>query len=490
MKRRIFIEIKNPKSDVLFFAKKRLNLDSRSTVVIPLKLSLKIIFICILFLSFVFGSASAPTLKGVVSAQTSDEERKALESQLAELESQISQYETTVEEYKKQGSTLQAEIKRLETQISKLNLQIKAVNLSLAKLDSEISSTQSQIVEIESGIELNKKNLSQTLQTLYENDDTNLVEVLFKNPKLSDFFTDLNNLLTVQENLRVLIQEITEARGKLIDQKEALALERADAIALKSYQDSQKATIQKTQSEKNTLLKETKGKESEYQKILAETKSKAAEIRNRIFRLLGGGELPFGEAVKLAQVSEKATGVRAAFILAVLTQESAIDGVIGKNLGRCYYNTYWANSSRTVMSNSQKPTFLRILAELGLNPDTTPVSCPIISDGSYGGAMGPAQFMPTTWDLYDEKVADITGGNPASPFNNLDAFTATALLLKDGLNACSQIYSTNFSRENCAAAKYYAGGNWRLYTRVGRYGYRVAERASGFQKDIDFLTST
>ena len=104
-------------------------------------------------------------------------------------------------------------------------------------------------------------------------------------------------------------------------------------------------------------MKITKGKESEYQKVLVETKKTAAEIRNRIFRMLGGGELNFGEAVKIAQVAENATGVRAAFILAVLTQESAIKGMIGANLGRCYYSTPRNNGSGTVMSNSQKAGF-------------------------------------------------------------------------------------------------------------------------------------
>ena len=39
-----------------------------------------------------------------------------------------------------------------------------------------------------------------------------------------------------------------------------------------------------------------------------------------------------------------------------------------------------------------------------MNPETTPVSCPIASDGAYGGAMGPAQFMPTTWELYKKEL--------------------------------------------------------------------------------------
>jgi membrane-bound lytic murein transglycosylase B len=48
------------------------------------------------------------------------------------------------------------------------------------------------------------------------------------------------------------------------------------------------------------------------------------------------------------------------------------------------------------MRSSQKSNFEKIMADLGINPSKQKVSCPITSDGSYGGAMGPAQFMPNT----------------------------------------------------------------------------------------------
>jgi len=453
----------------------RLNLNSQRVISIPVKFLLTVFFIPLIILFFVFGSVTAPTSNGVMAAQNNDEQRKALESQLAELENQISQYETTIKQYKTQGKTLQGEIKRLETQIAKLSLQIKAISLTLSKLDTEINSTQAQINRIESDINFNKKNLSQTLQTLYENDNKSLVEILFTNPKLSDFFTDLNNLLAVQDNLRLVIIKIAEAHQKLIDQKEVLALGRADAAALKAYQDSQKTSIQKTQTEKGNLLKTTKGKESEYQKLLTETKKTAAEIRKQIFKFLGGGELEFGDAYQLAKMAEKATGVRAALILAVLDRESAL----GKNVGQCDYKTAM-HPTRDI------PIFLEIIKELGfeknLESGIIKVSC-ANADGAYGGAMGPAQFIPSTWAVYSDKISQLTGNDPASPWNNADAFMATALYLKDaGAGA-----GASLANERKAAAKYYAGSRWSNY--LWTYGARVIAQAQEFEEDIVILSS-
>lgn len=444
---------------------------------------------------FVFAAIVLLSLQNLVVAPTTAlsqnyaQEEAELRAQLADLEKQIAEGEATIKEYEKKGKSLQSEISRLRAQINKLNLQIKAVNYSIASLDKEIQKTEGDIGETEDKISFEKRALARALQSIYEGENQSFFEIILENPQLSDFFGDLNNLILVQENLRGALVRYIDLKDQYTEQKQNLALEREDAAALRAYQAAQRVNIQKTQAEKDNLLKVTKGKESEYKKIVEETKVKAAEIRSRIFRLLGGGELPFGEAVKIAKVAEKATGVRAAFILSILTQESSVNGVIGKNVGKCTYNEPRNNPSGSVMSDKQKPAFLALMKSLGLDAEKTPVSCPIVVDGVYGGAMGPAQFMPTTWEMYAARISKITGANPASPFNNLDAFTGTALYLQDGLASCRAIYSDVFSQEKCAAAKYYAGGNWKSYIRVGSYGYRVADRAQSFQRDIDILDS-
>jgi len=492
LRRKILIDLRSTEKPLGVFPSV-VNLNKRRIIRVPLK-SLISGFAAVFFIvSLVFNFATAPTYIGVKAAQENavdlEDDRKVLEAQLAEYEKEISNLESKIGENKKLGKTLNSEITRLNSLIAKANIQIKAINLNIKAISNELNETQSKIQTTQEKVDTKKESISVIIQNIYENEKRGNLAMLLANLRISNLFIEANNLANIQNQLSANLEELMGLQNQLSDQKQNLALEKNDAEKLAQYQASQKLTIQKTQQEKSNLLKVTKGKESEYQKTLEETKKAAAEIRSRIFRMLGGGELPFGEAVKIAQVSEKSTGVRAAFILAVLTQESSVDGVIGANLGKCYYNTPRNNKSGTVMSNSQKPAFLRIMGELKMDPEKTLISCPIASDGAYGGAMGPAQFMPTTWELYENRISEITGGNPASPFNNLDAFTATALYLKDGISSCKQNYKTLFSQENCAAAKYYSGSNYRSYMSVGRYGYRVADRALKFQEDIETMTA-
>lgn len=444
-----------------------------------------VILVAVWFL--VIGSASAPTTTTRAANDPADRaaERKALEAQIAELETQISEYEGQVENYRRQGTTLKNEIKRLDSKVASLNLKLRATRLTLKELSGKIGDTEDRIVILKGSISTHETALAGLLRAMYKNEDTNLVEVFLKNPTLSGFFNDLNNLSLLQANVRTTIVEVKDLRDDLEGEREELLLAKADAETIRIYQETQRQETDVVKQEKDNLLRVTKGQESKYQALLQETKKTAAEIRSRLFELLGGGELTFEQAYDYARLAGQATGMRPALILAVLDRESAL----GSNVGRCNYKTAM-HPTRDI------PVFLEIVQKLGIAPDSVMVSCAITSDGAYGGAMGPAQFIPSTWKLYESHIEKVTGRSPANPWNNGDAFVATALYLKDAYDSAgcrdyadanSHILSGGVLQERCAAAKYYAGSRWYRYRFA--YGDSVVARADRFEQDIRTIES-
>ena len=134
-----------------------------------------------------------------------------------------------------------------------------------------------------------------------------------------------------------------------------------------------------------------------------------------------------------------------------------------------------------------KPTrdvqpFLKITRELGRDPFNTAVSCPIPSIGGYGGAMGPAQFIPSTWIAYKDKIAKLKGG-PGDPWNIRDAFLASGVYLAD-LKATRQ----TFEYEWCAAVSYFSGNcSTRNQIRYEFYGDNVMAITKRYEQDIRAL---
>ncbi|MDP3934695.1 MAG: lytic murein transglycosylase [Candidatus Giovannonibacteria bacterium] len=446
----------------------------------------------LLFVSLAHAQARLPD--GQVDPALVGSRRAELEAQLKDYETQIDQYQNLILEKQKEADSLKRETAILNAEISKAKLEIKARTLNIQKLNSEIVQKSNNIKTLESKITSSRASLSDFLRRTKQNDDFSVLELVLIYGTTARFFGELQSINTLQVSLQSAREKFSDLKIEEENALEDLADKKREETVLKSLQELQKKFLEGREKEKQKLIKETKGKESEYQKILEVKQKSAAEIRKQIFHLFGGGELSFGEAYNLAKVAEKGTGVRAAFILAVLTQESAIDGVIGANVGRCFYNTPRNNFSGTVMKNDQKPAFLALMQALNMDPNTTPVSCPIASHGAYGGAMGSAQFMPNTWMLYNSDISKVTGNNPPSPWRNADAFVATALYLKSSLDSPTcrnyardnqRILPYQFLLERCAAAQYYAGGNWHKFRFA--YGDPVVERADKFQRDINVL---
>lgn len=185
---------------------------------------------------------------------------------------------------------------------------------------------------------------------------------------------------------------------------------------------------------------------------------KAAGIRSALFALAGGSAaIPFGDALKYAEFAGAQTGVRPAFLLAILTQETNL----GANVGSCYLSDADTGAgvginTGTKIANVMKPgrdvePFISITKSLGRDPFHTRVSCPFGGYG-YGGAMGPSQFIASTWMLLKSKISAAIGGGEPDPWAPRDAFTASSVYLA-GLGATAQTYTAEWN----AACKYYSG---------------------------------
>ena len=420
----------------------------------------------------------------------SDQELQAISAQCdADLADLNTKYSST----KQYSSQLQQGIADLNYKIAQIQLEIKAKNAQIKKLGDTIVVKTNYINQLSNQVADIETSIAKMLRDLYSLDNSSMINVLLSSQSLSNFFIDNDSYSTINGKLQSLIQQLTGVKQTSEQQKKDLQTQQATASKLKYEQEQAKTTTTNLKSEQQTLLSITKNQESTYQNLIAQKEALKNKIRNKLYRTAGGEEISFGDALKIIQPYESTIGVSSALVLAVLFQESAIDSTIGKNIGKCTYNQ--ASScvaGKTVMSDTQKPTYLQIMSNLGLDPNTSPISCAICRDGSYGGAMGPAQFMPVTWAGITQRVSDLIGVIYPSPFENLAAFTASAVLLKDNQTRCKTAFTKRNDIWSCSAAKYYGGlslAGTKLSTSM-RYGYgsSVLARALQFEKDIATLS--
>lgn len=422
---------------------------------------------------------------GHIAFALTPEERAELERQLAEVEAQIELNKNDLSVTQKERTTLEREVSALNKKIQSAQLGIKQRDLKIKQINGDVGELQRGIGNLDIKVSSSQQSLAQIIRLTREIDDTTLVELAL-GKSITELFEDIDDFERIQAALDQSFAEMAATRSDLAARKTALEEKKMEEADLLQLQQLQKKDLQETEAEKKTLVKVAKGQEANFQKVIAEKQRTATQIKNALFGLRDGGAIPFGTAYQYAKDASEKTGVAPALILAVLRQETNL----GENVGKCLLTNSPSKgdgkgkNSGTLIRGVMKPDrdvdpFMAITAELGIDPSSQVVSCP--QSVGYGGAMGPAQFIPSTWVLYKARLSAATGENPPNPWQARTAIFATAMLMAD--NGADQ--GTRES-ERRAALRYFAGGNWNK-PAFSFYGSGVLKYRDQYQADINVL---
>lgn len=170
------------------------------------------------------------------------------------------------------------------------------------------------------------------------------------------------------------------------------------------------------------------------QLLIIGSKNQLAPAMTKKFELLGVPDgIDLASALANANYAAKFSGIRPAFLLGIFQEELSLE-----KTDMCYLADFATGDGVKVETGQAKPKtmnpkrdvpgFLTICKELGKDPKATPVTC-AMSFG-WGGAMGPADFIPSTWLRYRPRIEKITE-QAADPWNIRDAFLAASLYLGD-----------------------------------------------------------
>ena len=415
------------------------------------------------------------------------EEERILKDKLEELEEEIKQQEKLLQSQKGQSNSIQGVINELKAEISKTRSEIEKKELLIGQLSGQINKKEETIVSLSNELNREKKSLAKLIRKINEIESLSVIEMLLSSQSVSDFYKDIDSFMTINEALYNSANNIKQVRSKTDAEKLTLEEKKAAEADIKYELEQDRKKVESKKNEQDGLLTVSKNQEQTYEQLIAARKAQVAAINARLFELAGdvqGGGISFGDALTYANEASKKTGVRPALILAILKQESDL----GKNVGTCNRpgdSRTWRDIMPGPTSGSwrdDQTAFQKITSELGISPNGQPLSCPLAS-GGWGGAMGPSQFIPTTWLGIRNRLGNILNISLPNPWNPRHAVHATALYMSD-LGASAGGYTA----ERNAACKYYSGrscGQSSLNNTF--YGDQVLAKAATIQKDIDFL---
>jgi peptidoglycan hydrolase CwlO-like protein len=356
-----------------------------------------------------------------------------------------------IDDYNKKLKDAQKELDSLQSQQYKNLTQISATKALVNSLTTNIASKEAELKNLNAQAELNKTMLAEYIRQLYySNQESDPVL------QLTVFQGDLDKMVSGTDNIVSIKAKIVDALQIIDDAKTKAEKAKTD---LANQQQSKQQTLkiqQAQQAQVNEDIQDT-------QATIQELNSKLSKLRSNLSALLGE-DVSSDDIVKAAKIASSATGVRKDFLLGELVVESDL----GRFTGGCTYD-------KSKMGSTNLSIFKDICSSLGYNYKKMKVSCAL----SYGigGAMGIAQFMPTTWKGYKDRIASATGHNPPDPWSVVDGVTAMALYLKNK-------GADHKSGERNAAAAYYCGSN--LSRKVCQdYAKKVLYWADNYEKLLD-----
>lgn len=419
-----------------------------------------------------------------LSAATTVEERAALQAQLDQIERDIANNKGTLSELQKQRTSLERDIAVLDNRIRIAQQQIRQTDLTLRQIQTDITDKQEAMRLVDAKVVKGQDSLAQILRRTREIDDLSIATLALSSGSISDVFAQVDSYESVQRALGESFEEMARYKLELQDRKKALEEKEDEAQKVRTAQVVARQAIEEDEREKQSILSATKGQERTYQQIIADKQKQAAAIRAALFGLRDTSAIPFGTAYEYAKQASKGTGVPPALILAILTQETNL----GANQGSCYVRDLTTGDGvgkntgtpfKKVMAAPRDTVpFQTITEALGIDWSTTPVSCP--QSVGYGGAMGPSQFIPSTWMLYKNRLSNLTGEAFPDPWNAKTAITATALYIEDaGGDSASR------SAQRTAACRYFSGRPCTSST--GIYADGVLRHMDRIQAEIDIL---
>lgn len=438
---------------------------------------MKISAVAVIF-SFAIISPAAATIQDDINAK---------QLQIQQLQAQIDQYEAQAREVGQKSATLQNEIARLNAQIGQITAQIHQLAVSIDQAGLEIRQTSSAISDAEREVELHQGALAEYVRTIDQADRKSLAQIILQHDAFSDFFDYIHQVQLTQDKLRLTIRSVRELQAALDEKRDSLEGKKGELERMKGLTEMQQKELAQVKGSKSVILKETKGQEAKYQQLVKQSKLDLQRIQEQISFLLQGG-LTVEDAVKYAQLAAIGAGIRPAFLLALLEVESRLGMNVGKgnwqdDMVQCYLRmsqiakTADRKAYYIKRSETEKNAFLQITSKLGLDPNTLKVS----KEPSYGcgGAMGPAQFIPSTWLGYESEVVRITGHSPVNPWNFQDAFTASAIKLANG-----GATSKDRAGEIRAAKAYISGNSQCTSTTCNSYANTIQQKAADIEKNL------
>ena len=227
-------------------------------------------------ISFTFAQSRIDELQNQIAEKSKE---------IGDFEKEIAEYEAEIDKILLQEKTLKNQISQLQTTSSKLKVEINLTEKEINNADLTIEMLLWEIESKNKAIENKKLILAEIIRRLNEEETRSLLEILLAHDSLSEFFSNIEGMEYFQKDINVNLAGLRALKYELQKQQEEKEGEKEHLENLQNKLGDQKLIADSNKRQKDSLLVQTKNKESNYKSLLQEVVAQKEAFEREIAQL-------------------------------------------------------------------------------------------------------------------------------------------------------------------------------------------------------------
>ncbi len=212
-----------------------------------------------------------------------------LNKKISEGKSKIEQLQKNIDEYNKKISEKRTEAQSLSNQLAILDNQLTQIQLDIDLTQTKLDTLTLQIEELAIGIadkqetiDKQRLMLAELVRTLHYENNKKYIEVMVAYDNFSDFYTRVQYLKSIEQDLGQASKAIRIATEELQQKKVETEERKKTYEDLKKRLDNRKKDLDEQTKYKGVLLAQTQSSEMTYKTMVANLKSQYKQVENEI----------------------------------------------------------------------------------------------------------------------------------------------------------------------------------------------------------------
>ena len=216
--------------------------------------------------------------------QIQDSKQKIEENKekLFAVESEKQKVEEKLQELSALKSDAAAYIQKLDGELADLQGQIDSLGTQMTEKNAEIEATKVQLADAKAREEEQYASMKLRIKYMYENGDTNFLDLLFEAESLSDMLNRAEYIQKVSEYDRQKLDEFVAVRNEIEETELRLTEEYNELDRMKQETEAKQSSVEALQADKQKELESYNAKIQEANADIAQMQSEIAGIQEAI----------------------------------------------------------------------------------------------------------------------------------------------------------------------------------------------------------------